>query len=495
MLNKPRDDDDDAKDNEVISSKNANIDQEITMGVDENSSLSPYEEKAPATHDYNKIQIPDGGYGWVVVGCYFFLNFCTWGSNAGFAIYLTYYLDSNKFPGGTKEDFAAVGGLAFGAGLMFAPLINYFVFRTSVKISIGVGIVLQGAALLLCAFSTKLWQVFLTQGLLISFGLAFISIPATNILTPWFRKKRTLALGLGAAGSGLGGVVFNLGMQRILEIKSLRWALISQCIIDTVLSTIALMLIRTRETAVQETTKEKPKFFDPSLLRHYVVWFLILYVGTTMLGYVVLLYSLSAFTVSLGYTQKQGSVVSCMISAGGCAFRPLVGYCADRFGPVTVGIVVHAIVGILCVAMWIPCRNLATAIAFSLLSGALMGSIWPLLTSISSRIGGLNKLASVYSFTWPCVGMCAIVSPIIGLKLRSNDPTVSNAYVNTAIFSGSGYFGAALFLWLIRGYLIARDKLAIAAKTGHDDGELHLRVSVPDFLKELFNIGRLPRKV
>ena len=91
--------------------------------------------------------------------------------------------------------------------------------------------------------------------------------------------------------------------------------------------------------------------------------------------------------------------------------------------------------------------------------------------------------------------MCAIVSPIIGLKLRSNDPTVSNAYVNTVIFSGMGYFGAALFLWLIRGYLIARDKLAIAAKTGHDDGELHLRVSVPDFLKELFNIGRLPRKV
>ncbi|CAH01826.1 MCT family MFS transporter [Kluyveromyces lactis] len=452
-------------------------------------------EKYNESVDYNKIQIPDGGYGWVVCMCYFFLNFCTWGSNSGFAIYLSYYLESNRFPGATKLDFAAIGGLAFGAGLIFAPLINYFVIKTSVKTSIAVGIVLQGAALLLCAFATKLWQVFLTQGLLVSFGLAFISIPATNIISPWFRRKRTLALGIGASGSGLGGILFNLAMQRIVEVKSLKWALISQCIINSVLSTVALLLIRTRDNVVRETAKEMPKFFELSLLKNAAVWFLIFYVSCTMLGYVVLLYSLSAFAVSLGYSQKQGSIVSCMISVGGFVFRPAVGHVADKYGPVTVGIIVHAIVGIICLAMWIPCRNLATAIAFGLLSGALMGSIWPLQTSIISRIGGLNKLPAIYSFTWPCIGMMSIVSPIIGLRLRSNDPTVANQYVNTAIFSGMGYFGAAFFLWMIRGYLIARDKLAMVAKTGHDDGELHLHVTIPELLKGLLTIGRLPRKV
>ncbi|CDO93325.1 unnamed protein product [Kluyveromyces dobzhanskii CBS 2104] len=473
----------------------ASKEKDAESGLFQEVMVDDYEQKTNESVDYNKIQIPDGGYGWVVCGCHFFLNFCTWGSNAGFAIYLTYYLESNRFPGATKEDYAAIGGLAFGAGLLFAPLINLFVIRTSPKTSIAVGIVLQGAALLLCAFSTKLWQVFLTQGLLVSLGLAFITIPATNLTTPWFRRKRTLALGISAAGSGLGGILFNLAMQRILEIKSLRWALISQCIINTVLSATALLLIRTRDNVVRETSKEIPRFFDSSLLKNFAVWCLILYVSATMLGYVVLLYSLSAFAVSLGYSEKQGSIVSCMISAGGCAVRPLVGYMSDKVGPVTIGVIVHAIVGILCVAMWIPCRNLATAIAFSFLSGAFMGSIWPLLTSITSRVGGINKLPSIYSFTWPCIGMWAIVSPIIGLKLRSNDTTVANAYVNTAIFSGMGYFGAAFFLWLIRGYLIARDKLAMAAKTGHDDGELHLPVTFPELLKGLVTFGPLPRKV
>lgn len=445
--------------------------------------------------DYNKIEVPDGGYGWVVCGCQFALNFCTWGSNAGYAVYLAHYLSNDTFKGGTKEGYAAIGGLAFGSGFLFAFFVNYFMIKTSARVSIAVGITLQGSAMLLAAFSTKLWQIFMTQGVMASFGMAFTSIPATVIVAPWFRKKRTLALGIGAAGSGMGGVMFNLAMQKIIEVKSLRWALITQCIIYSSIGCIACLLVRTRQDVVNKSSNSAPKYFEFSLFKYLLVWYLILYVSCTMLGYVVFLYSLSDFTVSLGYSASQGSIVSCMISLGGFVGRPIVGQVADMFGPVTVGIVVHLIVGILSYAMWIPCRNFATAVAFALLTGALMGSIWPLLTSISTRVAGLHRLAPMYSIMWFFIGACSIISPIIGLRLRGNEATEGNAYVNTAIFSGSGYIGAALFLWLIRSYLVVRDQMALRAKSGDDDGELHLHVSFIDSLKGSMIWRNLPRKV
>lgn len=83
--------------------------------------------------DYNKIEVPDGGYGWVVVFSSFLLNFCTSGASYGYGVYLSYYMDSGKYETGGKLDYAAIGGLSFGVGLLFSPLYNYILLRTSPK--------------------------------------------------------------------------------------------------------------------------------------------------------------------------------------------------------------------------------------------------------------------------------------------------------------------------------------------------------------------------
>lgn len=445
--------------------------------------------------DYNKIEVPDGGYGWFIVLAVFLYNFCTWGANSGYAVYLAHYLQYNSFPPGNKLDYAAIGGFAFGCGLLFSPIITWFTYMTSVRLVIGIGILLQCAALLLAAFSKKLWQIYLTQGVLISFGLAFVSIPSITLLPQWFRKKRSLAQGLGAAGSGLGGIIFNLAMQRMIEIRNVKWALIVQCIICTVLSSVALTLTRTRQSAIRKDSQGTFKLFDWQVCRSLGTWLTIFWVCFTMFGYVVLLYSLSAFTVSLGYSSKQGSIVSCMVSVGALFGRPVVGYLSDIFGPITVSIVVHMVVAIFSWAMWIPCRNFATALVFALIQGSLMGSIWPLSGTIVTRVVGLPKLNVTFSLVWMFLAAFGIISPIIGLELRTSNSKSGNNFVHTAIFVGFGYFGAALCLWLLRGYIIARDELAAEAKTGFDDGELHLTVNQRDLIKGLFRTGKLHRKV
>nr|CAI6674675.1 CIC_HP1_G0029100.mRNA.1.CDS.1 [Saccharomyces cerevisiae] len=414
------------------------------------------------------IEVPDGGYGWFILLAFILYNFSTWGANSGYAIYLAHYLENNTFAGGSKLDYASIGGL-----------------RDTVS----------RAALLLAAFSVTLWEIYLTQGVLIGFGLAFIFIPSVTLIPLWFRNKRSLASGIGTAGSGLGGIVFNLGMQSILQKRGVKWALIAQCIICTSLSTIALMLTRTTHQGLRQHKRSyKFELLDYDVLSNFAVWLLFGFVSFAMLGYVVLLYSLSDFTVSLGYTSKQGSYVSCMVSVGSLLGRPIVGHIADKYGSLTVGMILHLVMAILCWAMWIPCKNLATAIAFGLLVGSIMGTIWPTIASIVTRIVGLQKLPGTFGSTWIFMAAFALVAPIIGLELRSTD-TNGNDYYRTAIFVGFAYFGVSLCQWLLRGFIIARDEIAVREAYSADQNELHLNVKLSHMSKCLFRYKQLPRRV
>ncbi|CAI4569757.1 BDC_1c_G0031500.mRNA.1.CDS.1 [Saccharomyces cerevisiae] len=441
------------------------------------------------------IEVPDGGYGWFILLGFILYNFSTWGANSGYAIYLAHYLENNTFAGGSKLDYASIGGLAFSCGLFFAPVITWLYHIFSIQFIIGLGILFQGAALLLAAFSVTLWEIYLTQGVLIGFGLAFIFIPSVTLIPLWFRNKRSLASGIGTAGSGLGGIVFNLGMQSILQKRGVKWALIAQCIICTSLSTIALMLTRTTHQGLRQHKRSyKFELLDYYVLSNFAVWLLFGFVSFAMLGYVVLLYSLSDFTVSLGYTSKQGTYVSCMVSVGSLLGRPIVGHIADKYGPLTVGMILHLVMAILCWAMWIPCKNLATAIAFGLLVGSIMGTIWPTIASIVTRIVGLQKLPGTFGSTWIFMAAFALVAPIIGLELRSTD-TNGNDYYRTAIFVGFAYFGVSLCQWLLRGFIIARDEIAVREAYSADQNELHLNVKLSHMSKCLFRYKQLPRRV
>lgn len=453
-----------------------------------------HDQCATVVEHGNSIEVPDGGYCWLVLLAFFFYNFCTWGANSAYAVYLAHYLGYRTFPGGDKLDYAAIGGLTFSCGLLFAPLITFLYHRLTVQLIIALGIVFQGAALLLAAFSVSLWQIYLSKGLLMSFGLAFIYIPSMALLPQWFRKKRSLASGIGTAGSGLGGIIFNLGMQNILQTKGIKWALISQFIICTSLSTIALFLTKTRRRDINHGGKYKLKLFDSEIFSSAAVWLLFGWVSFAMLGYVVLLYSLSAFTISLGYTSKQGSYVSCMVSVGSLVWRPIVGHLADMYGPLTVGAFSHLLMAILCWGMWIPCRNLATAIAFGLIAGSLMGTIWPTVASIVTRLVGLQKLDAAFGAVWIFIAVFALVSPIIGLELRTSNEQGNN-YSRTAIFVGFAYLGATLCQWFLRGLIIARDETAVLEDHGPDHNELNIGVSFKRFKSCLFLWKGLPKKI
>lgn len=440
------------------------------------------------------IEVPDGGYGWFIVVAVFLFNVATWASNSAFAVYLAHYLQYQQFENADKLDYAAIGGIAFGCGLCLSPIIIYYIRLTSPRICILTGGIFQFAGIMLAAFSKKLWQLYLTQGLLISFGLAFVCIPANTLLPQWFRKKRSLAQSLSASGSGAGGVMFTLAMQKIIDVKSVKWALISQAIMCATVTSVGCCLTRTRDEHVKPTFE----IFSFIILKEKGFLLVAFWIATTLLGYVVLLYNLADFTKSLGYSASQGAIVSCMISVGVFVGRPTIGVLSDRYGAVTVAIFAHLAVSIFSFAMWIPIRNYASAIAFALIQGSLMGTIWAVLGSIVTRVVGLKALSTTLGMLWIIVGSFGTVSPLIGIQLRSQPPAGAqydpSQYQHPAIWCGCCYFAASSSLFVLRGYLIARDELAEEMNSHMDNGELHIQVPPKKIVSKLFALSK-QRKV
>src|ERR1700730_2247780 len=99
-----------------------------------------------------------------------------------------------------------------------APLANWISRRYHYKLTMSIGLVLQGGSFLCASFATKvpqpfqigqtngqIWQLFLTQGLMFGIGMGLLFVAAAPLPNQWFNKRRALAMGVCAAGSGAGG--------------------------------------------------------------------------------------------------------------------------------------------------------------------------------------------------------------------------------------------------------------------------------------------------
>ncbi|CAH2356097.1 probable transporter Mch2p [[Candida] railenensis] len=426
----------------------------------------PGKEDPNYSHKY--IDDVDGGYGWVICFATSLLLFSTWGLNSAYGIYYAYYLDSNYFPEATVLQYSAIGGMSFGVGLFFAPLINYVQGVLGTRITIALGGLMQFAAAFMASYAVNIWELLLTQGVLESFGLAFISLPALTLTSQWFQKKRVLANSLTVTGSGVGGIVFNLSLQRIIEVKNVNWALRTQGILSLVLVLFAAAIIKTKS----KHHKVEFTIVDKDCIQCAGFWMICFYLIVCMFGYVVVMFCLSDFTVSLGYSEFQGSIVATMLQVGMVIGRPTAGFLSDYFGPLAVTAIAYYLSALFTLAMWVTAKDYATAIALGLVLGLFLGTVFSTIASITVRLVSISKLNVAFCMSWIFLGISALFSQLIGTALTTGNG--KSEYRNTAIFSGVSFFAAATAILILRGYIITRDM--IIEQMSEQVHELKIRV-------------------
>ena len=161
---------------------------------------------------------------------------------------------------------------------------------------------------------------------------------------------------------------------------SLAWALRITGLVSGVMNLIATALIRNRHGDIKPTIRG----FDWRLFKRVEVLLLFAWGFTSMLGYMVLLYSLPDFSRSIGLTSSQAAASAAFLNLGTAVGRPFVGFLSDRYGKIEVTGIVTFLNTISIFAIWLPANNYAVTVLFAIISGGMLGVFWMVRISYQS---------------------------------------------------------------------------------------------------------------
>jgi MFS family permease len=390
---------------------------------------------------------PNGGYGWICTLCTFMIIVHTWGINAAWGVILAYFLSHSTFPGASRIEYALIGGLAISQALLMGPIVAESRRKLGTTITLLIGTIVVFGSLMAASYSTKIWHLFLSQGICFGIGMGFLYLTAMNILPTWFSTRRSFATGIAGAGSGIGGVVYSLATGHAIETQGVREAYRILAYCSLAANLLSSLLLKSRDTPPR-LGQERKRNIDYRDLGKPEVLLVILWGITTDLGYIALIYSLPNYASSIGLSPQQGSVTGAILNLGLTLGRPLTGYLSDRLGRITVPMVLTGLCGLLCFAIWIPAKSYAVLLLFALTAGMVCGTFWGTITPVLAEVVGMSRMASVFSvICLALVGPTTVAEPI-ALSLVSG----GSKYLHTQVYVGCLFLVGSVGAWFLRSW-------------------------------------------
>ncbi|KAI5842248.1 major facilitator superfamily domain-containing protein [Tricharina praecox] len=286
---------------------------------------------------------PDGGArAWLCVLGVHLTVFTTWGFINSFGVFQAYYATTLAASPSTISWIGSIQifllftlgtftGRALDAGYFFA------VYR------------LGSVLVLLGIFTTSISggsfaRIFLSQGLCCGLGSGLIFCPALALSSTYFRRRRSLALGIGASGSATGGIVIPLVVQTLLPRIGFAWTVRCLGLICTVALLVANVVLKPRlKPRKVGSLVEWKAFREPT----YVLFAIGMFLSFT--GVYFAFFYASSFARSILSLSIPSSFTTLIImNAVGLPGRILPNYLADRrLGPLNLLIPITLTVSLL----------------------------------------------------------------------------------------------------------------------------------------------------
>ena len=167
---------------------------------------------------------PNGGLvAWLHVLGGFMLFFNTWGILNTFGIYQTYYETGSLFVE-NASNISWIGAIqaycVLLVGFLSGPIYDRGYFRSLLLVG-SFGVVFGHMMLSVCH---TYWQVLLAQGFCVGIGAGCLFVPCVAILPSYWSTKLGLAVGLAAAGSSMGGVIYPIVFYKLIDQVGFGWS-------------------------------------------------------------------------------------------------------------------------------------------------------------------------------------------------------------------------------------------------------------------------------
>ncbi|XP_067631591.1 uncharacterized protein chk [Eurosta solidaginis] len=155
--------------------------------------------------DKKKPEIPDGGYGWVVVLSSLVVSLIADGLSFSFGLINSELL---HYFGESPSKTAWISSLFFSVPLLMGPIWSNLVDKYGCRKMTIFGGLLSALGFGLSSLCNSVEMLMLTFGVISGLGLGIGYVTAVVSIAFWFDKKRTFATGIGASGTGIGTFLY-----------------------------------------------------------------------------------------------------------------------------------------------------------------------------------------------------------------------------------------------------------------------------------------------
>ncbi|PBK63141.1 MFS general substrate transporter [Armillaria solidipes] len=422
-------------------------------------------QQSPPNADANISH--EGGYGWICLLCSFIVNFLALGVESTWGVYQDYYFSTAEVGHVSNSNLAWVGAIqAVGVSIFGFPA-GKLAERIGYRMTGIIGCSLMAIGLLGASFSSKVWHLYLNQGLVFAIGSACAVIPALTIPSQWFIKYRGkhrtynfghyysrssnvgFATGVGVSGYGIGGLVLSPVTQKLIDEVGIRWTLRIMSLLTFVVAGVAFVFMKTRNIPV---IQRNGRIQISHLLKDPVIYALWTFMLLSAFGYYIPTFYTPEYARNRLQRTAQDGATALALQAGLSAVgRVLTGLMGDYVGHLTALTICQLVAGIAQMAVWPFCASFPNLMAFSAVYGFFSGGIVSLPPVALAEIYGTQQLASITGLILTGNVPGTIVGPsIAGAIIDSN--TSSNGKINflpVQLYGGSWFIGGCLATLLV----------------------------------------------
>ncbi|KAJ3358509.1 hypothetical protein GGF32_000351 [Allomyces javanicus] len=287
------------------------------------------------------------------------------------------------------------------------------------------------------ALQPAIWHLCLTQGVLFGVGCSLVYYPITSLPSQWWVKNRSLATGIGMAGSGAGPLVYSLVISELLPRLGSKVTLRIMGAGTVAILLVATALIRTRfPVHRRSTTNAGSSIWTP--LRDRRLQLILASRLCISIGYFLPFVFLPSYVVAVvGAPPSFAALLLTLINALSFAGRIITGWLADRVGNVNMYALSIFLTGFGTIVLWLPAGTAqGMLIAYASVFGLTAGAYIALLPSVLAQLFGAHRLPSM-------LGSVAVANAVGNLA----GPPIAGALVAAgkgAVWSPALEYGGAI---------------------------------------------------
>lgn len=350
---------------------------------------------------FHPSQFPDGGKdAYLCLLGSFCCLFCSFGWLNCLGVFQNYY-QKNQLRDYSPSTVAWIPSIEVFMMFFPGPIVGWAFDNHGPKYILIFGTFFHVFGLMMTSLCSEYYQFILAQSICSALGLNCIFNAGTSSLTTWFLKKRGLALGIMAAGSGLGGIIIPIMASHLIPEIGFAWAM----------RTIAFMLFALLVTATLTVTSRVPT--SPRPLRLKVIFepftdsrFVVLTISsfTFFMGMFIPINFIEIQAIANGMSTRLAGYIVPILNVGSVFGRVIPGILADKYGKFNIQALCCTVAGILVLALGLPASGNAAYIAYAASYGFASGayvSLYPAQTAQISEVHQIGVRIGVASVRFP----------------------------------------------------------------------------------------------